>query len=161
MTHTHTCTTGPSTCGVVYTRWVRTTCPNTYGTQLLYAGRAAGSHYTDRGGGANYLCLPEQPQYSNYTPGVQTGRAYLYGLSIRLEVLTHKTLDRSLLVITMSHVQCANHQHEQLLWWFLHNILAHHPGPESILDISWEICIIIVEWHLNVWTNLPSQYQAA
>ena len=45
----------------------------------MYAGRAAGSHYTDRGGGANYLCLPEQPQYSNYTPGVQSGRAYLYG----------------------------------------------------------------------------------
>ena len=64
---------------MVYTRWRRTTCPNTYGTQLLYAGRAAGSHYTDRGGGANYLCLPEQPQYSNYTPGVQSGRAYLYG----------------------------------------------------------------------------------
>ena len=37
------------------------------------------------------------------------------GLSIRLEVLTHKTLDLSLLVTTMSHVQCAIHQHEQLL----------------------------------------------
>ena len=63
----------------MYTRWGRTTCPNTTGTQLLYAGRAAGSHYSDPGGGANYLCLPEQPQYSNYTAGVQGGRAYLYG----------------------------------------------------------------------------------
>ena len=64
---------------MVYTRWGRTTCPNTTGTQLLYAGRAAGSHYTHSGGGSNYLCLPEQPQYSTYTAGVQPHRAYLYG----------------------------------------------------------------------------------
>ena len=70
---------GLSTGGVVYTRWGRTTCPNTSGTQLLYAGRTAGSHYTQKGGGGNYLCLPEQPQYSTYTAGVQDGRAYLYG----------------------------------------------------------------------------------
>ena len=63
----------------MYTRWGRTTCSNTSGTQLLYAGRAAGSWYGQSGGGANYLCLPEQPQYSTYTAGVQSGRAYLYG----------------------------------------------------------------------------------
>jgi len=63
----------------VYTRWGRTTCPSTPGTQLLYAGRAAGSHFTQSGGGANYICLPEQPQYSTYTAGTQSGRVYLYG----------------------------------------------------------------------------------
>ena len=85
-THTHPHThdpilgpPGPSAGGVVYTRWGNTTCPNTTGTQLLYAGRAAGSHYSEQGGGANYLCLPEEPQYSTYTAGTQTGRAYLYG----------------------------------------------------------------------------------
>ena len=46
---------GPTAGGVVYTRWGRTTCPSTSGTQLLYAGRAAGSYYTHNGGGANYL----------------------------------------------------------------------------------------------------------
>ena len=70
---------GPTTGGVVYTRWGRTTCPSTAGTQLLYAGRAAGSSYSETGGGANYLCLPEQPQYSTYTAGTQVGRAFLYG----------------------------------------------------------------------------------
>ena len=70
---------GPSTGGVVYTRWGKNTCPNTTGTQLLYAGRAAGSYFTEQGGGANHLCLPEQPQYSIYTAGRQSGRAYLYG----------------------------------------------------------------------------------
>jgi len=72
---------GPTTSsgGVVYTRWGRTVCPSTPGTQLLYAGRVAGSYYTERGGGANYICLPEQPQYSTYTAGRQSGRAFLYG----------------------------------------------------------------------------------
>ena len=63
----------------MYTRWGRTTCPSTSGTQLLYAGRAAGSDFRENGGGANYICLPEQPQYSTYTAGQQTSRAYLYG----------------------------------------------------------------------------------
>ena len=63
----------------MYTRWGRTTCSNTTGTQLLYAGRAGGSYFQEQGGGANYLCLPEQPQYSTYTTGTQSGRAYLYG----------------------------------------------------------------------------------
>ena len=67
----------------MYTRWGRTTCPSTPGTQLLYAGRAAGSAHVDRGGGANYICLPEQPQYSTYTAGSQLGRAFLYGAEYR------------------------------------------------------------------------------
>ena len=92
-THTHTHThiilgpSGPTTGGVVYTRWGRTTCSNTSGTQfqhywsraILYAGRAAGSDYQEKGGGANYLCLPEQPEYSTYTAGTETHRAFLYG----------------------------------------------------------------------------------
>ena len=42
-----------------------------------------GSHFQlffrERGGAANYICLPEQPQYSTYTAGAQSWRAYLYG----------------------------------------------------------------------------------
>ena len=64
---------------MVYTRWGKTTCSNTSGAELLYAGRAAGSYYNENGGGANYLCLPEQPENLTYTAGRQGGRAYLYG----------------------------------------------------------------------------------
>ena len=67
----------------MYTRWGRTTCPSTAGTQLLYAERAAGSHHNERGGGANRICLPEQPQYSTYTAGTQFGRALLYGVEYK------------------------------------------------------------------------------
>ena len=70
---------GPSVGGAVYTRWGRTTCPNITGTQLVYAGRAAGSWYNHKGGGANYLCLPNDPSYLQYTSGSQTLRNYVYG----------------------------------------------------------------------------------
>ncbi len=68
---------GPTSTGVVYTRWGRTTCPDT-GAELLYEGIAAGSDYNQYGGGVNYLCLPEEPEYSAYQPGDQTHN-YLYG----------------------------------------------------------------------------------
>ena len=45
--------TGPTAGGVVYTRWGRTTCPTTSGTQLVYAGKAAGSFYHESGGAAD------------------------------------------------------------------------------------------------------------
>ena len=45
----------------------------------MYAGRVAGSFATQQGGGANYLCLPEKPEFSKYTAGTQIGRAYLHG----------------------------------------------------------------------------------
>ena len=77
--HTHTLGSRGPTGGVVYTRWGNATCPSTSGTQLLYSGRAAGSYYGEQGGGANYLCLPQQPQYSTYTAGTQDARAHLYG----------------------------------------------------------------------------------
>ena len=71
---------GPSGGGVTYTRWGRTTCPSTPGTELVYAGRAAGTAYNEKGGGSNYLCLPEEPLYLNTISGNQyPWRGYLHG----------------------------------------------------------------------------------
>ena len=44
---------------------------------------AAGTHYTHKGGGSNYLCLPQDPKYSNYHPGVQ-GNSPLHGTEYEL-----------------------------------------------------------------------------
>ena len=75
---------GPKSGGVVYTRWGRTTCPDTPGTELVYSGVAGGSHFNHEGGGTNYLCLPEEPQYGEFLPGIQNSALYgaeyeLYG----------------------------------------------------------------------------------
>ena len=62
---------GEEVTGVVYTRWGRTICPSTPGTELLYAGSAGGSRYSHTGGGANYICMPNDPDYLEFQPGVQ------------------------------------------------------------------------------------------
>ena len=64
---------------MVFTRWGRTTCPTTNDTELLYKGKAAGSHYNNYGGGANYICLPDQPEFLSYTPGIPQYQSYIYG----------------------------------------------------------------------------------
>ena len=64
---------------MVYTRWGKTSCPSVSGTQLVYAGRAGGTLHTHRGGAANYLCMPGDPDYLRYGSGVQ-GTSYVYGV---------------------------------------------------------------------------------
>ena len=43
----------------------------------MYAGRTGGSYGTE-GGGANYMCMPNDPQYLTSRAGVQ-GNSYMYG----------------------------------------------------------------------------------
>ena len=54
---------GPRSAGVTYIRWGKSSCPDTAGTQLVYAGRAGGSEHRNQGGGAEKLCLPADPDY--------------------------------------------------------------------------------------------------
>ncbi len=58
---------GQSGGGAVYTRWGRTVCPSTSGTQLVYEGLVAGTEHQQPGGGANYLCITEDPEYLTST----------------------------------------------------------------------------------------------
>ena len=44
----------------------------------MYAGRSGGMYYSDKGGAANHLCMPEDPDYLTHQPGVQ-GWSYVYG----------------------------------------------------------------------------------
>ena len=49
---------------MTYTRWGRTSCPNNTEAQLVYSGRAGGTNYRSRGGSAEKLCLPDDPDYN-------------------------------------------------------------------------------------------------
>ena len=62
--------------GVAYVRWGRTTCPNT--AEEVYVGRAAGSHYSHRGGGSNYQCVTLQPKNFDFGPG-HVDASFIYG----------------------------------------------------------------------------------
>ncbi|CAH1229639.1 COL6A5 [Branchiostoma lanceolatum] len=69
--------------GSVYIRWGRTTCPNDTDTSLIYDGIAGGTHFTHSGGGANYVCLPKDPEWGVFTDGNQ-GTAYMTGAEYQL-----------------------------------------------------------------------------
>ena len=70
-----------SNVGVSYTRWGKNSCNASSGSQLVYNGDIAGDLYTHVGGASNYVCLPEEPQYGAYQPGVQ-GQAYIFGTEL-------------------------------------------------------------------------------
>lgn len=47
-------------------------------------GRAAGAYYIQEGGGANYLCMPDQMEFLNVAPGSQTHRSKVYGTEFEI-----------------------------------------------------------------------------
>ena len=49
--------------GVTYTRWGKSSCANDTGAELVYSGRAGGTNYNTRGGSAERICLPDNPDY--------------------------------------------------------------------------------------------------
>ncbi len=59
---------GENAGGVTYTRWGSTSCPG----EKIYSGRVGGTAYQHQGGGSNYLCMPDDPEYGlAYRAGVQ------------------------------------------------------------------------------------------
>ena len=60
--------------GVTYISWGRTSCPTVDGTEDVYNGITAGSHYTHTGGGSNYICMVKETWYR---PGARTGNNWI------------------------------------------------------------------------------------
>lgn len=60
---------GSTVGGVSYIRWGRSTCP--IGVTNVYSGRTGSSFAGHKGGAANYICLPNNPEYSRFIKGVQ------------------------------------------------------------------------------------------
>ena len=63
--------------GVTYTRWGNNRCP--HGEECVYTGTMAGSYYTHSGGGSNFLCLPEKPNYNELNTKSKGRISSLYG----------------------------------------------------------------------------------
>ena len=68
--------------GVTYHRWGKSTCGS--GATLVYGGKTGIPYYVHKGGASNYICMPNDPQYTlPYRPGVQ-GYSYVYGTEYEL-----------------------------------------------------------------------------
>jgi len=65
----------------------------------LYAGRAGGTFHNHKGGAANYLCMPDDPDYLHYRSGVQ-GYNPVYGAE-------YETFGHPLSAVNNHNVPCA------------------------------------------------------
>ena len=92
---------GPKGGGVTYIRWGCTYCPDTEGTELVYIGRAAGSHFTENGGGINYQCLTLEPQNFDFGEGTTEAGSYMHGAQF------HFVTGMPSVPITFHNVPCA------------------------------------------------------
>merc|ERR1712139_263309 len=106
-----------STDRAVYTMWGKTKCPSST-SNTLYEGFAASSYYTHNGGGGNYLCMHQSPQYpKGYSTGNQQGNL-LYGVEYQNQanqnrdaacaVCQHKTLTN--VYVQWGRTSCSNGQ---------------------------------------------------
>ena len=79
---------GISLPGGTYIRWGKKTCPTEVGTEIIYKGFTGASRWNESGGGANYLCMPESPEYNsdlNYREGID-GSSTIYGVEYEVPV---------------------------------------------------------------------------
>ncbi|XP_053378726.1 uncharacterized protein LOC123526588 [Mercenaria mercenaria] len=63
--------------GSSYVRWGRTQCGAN--ASMIYKGYTGGKWYGDTGGPANYVCMPEDPQWAKYLDGFQDIGNRMYG----------------------------------------------------------------------------------
>ena len=73
--------------GAIYTRWGKSTCPQAEGTQIVYSGITGGTFYSNSGGGANYLCMPKDPEYNptlRYRNNLGNDRTFIQGTEYQL-----------------------------------------------------------------------------
>ena len=58
--------------GAVYTRWGSSNCSSARGTKTVYSGMAGKTYYNHKGGGVDFQCMPENPQfYDDFRSGVE------------------------------------------------------------------------------------------
>ncbi|XP_003391950.1 PREDICTED: short-chain collagen C4-like [Amphimedon queenslandica] len=72
---------------VTYTHWGQTSCPtDSTGATLVYEGMTAGSKHSESGGGAQYICLPKEPEYWSVGVGTPRTESFLYGAEYQLRL---------------------------------------------------------------------------
>ncbi|XP_052805784.1 uncharacterized protein LOC128235094 [Mya arenaria] len=69
--------------GNTYIRWGKKSCPTNTAAELVYEGFAGGAPYDKPGNGANYICLPKDPQWGTDTSSSNIG--YVHGAEYQME----------------------------------------------------------------------------
>ena len=161
--------------GVAYIRWGRTSCPTVDGTEDIYNGTTAGSHYTHTGGGSNYICMVTDARYHSdaitnigLTPNSVYGTEYETGGHSLHSLHNNNVPCAACLVITCSVQlmipgtdQCPGGWTTEYTRWLMSNSQGHKarttyvcvdkdaqalPGLETHQDVA-------LVYHVNVNCN--------
>ena len=134
--------------GVVYTRWGSNSCPSVPGTLLVYAGRATGTHYTHKGGGANHLCLPSDPQYTLKHIDGDRKHAYLWGSEYQSPILGQHDLNvacavclaetRETMLMIPAQTDCPTSWTREYYGYLMTEHHNHHRSTFECIDKSQE-----------------------
>ncbi|CAG2218568.1 unnamed protein product [Mytilus edulis] len=68
-----------SNSGVTYVHWGKKRCPKD--AEIVYRGQVGGNNYLTKGGGVNYLCLPNDPENGRHQ---SSSNDQVYGTEYRL-----------------------------------------------------------------------------
>ncbi|KAK2166003.1 hypothetical protein NP493_1340g00016 [Ridgeia piscesae] len=122
--------------GVVYVRWGRKTCPGN--ATLLYSGVAGGSYHTHKGGGANYQCLPRNPQWGEHTDGTKSG-TYMYGGEYEFLAANSPFLERHVKVMIPVRKQCPGEWTREYGGYLTTSHHQHHRATFECMDEAPEV----------------------
>ena len=115
---------------------------------LLFEGYAAGPHHNVGGGGSNFLCLHENPQWKTYREGDTSSTGSIHGVEYQFINITLSSLQATTAVIhsltIRLRVWCATWEVVQQSSWFQHEHSVRTAGPWSMVDIwSQKTCTLI------------------
>lgn len=143
---------GPQSGGAMYVRWGSGSCPtSTTGAKLVYSGSAGGSWWAHRGGGANYQCLPKDPEYSpdlTYRPGTQN-YALIYGAEYQLPTKSFtqdhnvpcavcRVPTRTSVLMIPAKYRCPQYWTREYYGYLMSESHAHHRSTYECMDKEME-----------------------
>ena len=135
---------GPRSGGVIYTRWGNSSCPTIAGTELVYSGTAGGTYYSQKGGAANYLCMPLDPEYTlPYQAGFRNHN-YVYGAEYSSPIQgTHEhnvpcavcaVSTREMVLMIPAKISCPTSWTKEYYGYLMSDHKIHHRSMYTCID---------------------------
>ncbi|CAG2242057.1 unnamed protein product [Mytilus edulis] len=137
--------------GVTYIRWGRKGCPA--GADIVYTGQVGGNLYTNKGGGVNYLCLPNDPengQHQSYGNDQLYGGEYEIFSSVKpagwSESMGNKEVPcavcfqkrRTNILVIPGRKTCYEGWHEEYNGYLMSDHIIHNKKDYACVDINAE-----------------------
>ncbi len=131
--------------GVTYNRWGSTSCRS--GSALVYAGKTGSDDGFRRGGGSNYICLHNSPEYHQYRSGVQ-GHSYVYTTEYELTIIQRHedntpcavcyVPDKHAIIMIPARRTCPSGWTEEYCGFLMSERIAHYRSMYVYVDESME-----------------------